>query len=127
MVRSHEFCQCFKSIEDLKLVAHEATRGLQMAPNFNGTLSCCKLKMISGVLLESSAEIAKAADPFEGLINLCGKIAIGRSLSKFSCSQLAGLMGLVITTFSPKLAVPILLKKIAEDMECLKSGMEVVR
>ena len=46
-----------KSIEDLKLVAHEATRGLQMAPNFNGTLSCCKLKMISGVLLESSAEI----------------------------------------------------------------------
>ena len=57
MVRSHEYCQCFKSIEDLKLVAHEATRGLQMAPNFNGTLSCCKLKMISGVLLESSAEI----------------------------------------------------------------------
>ena len=46
-----------KSIEDLKLVAHEATRGLQMAPNFSGTLSCCKLKMISGVLLESSAEI----------------------------------------------------------------------
>ena len=57
MVRSDEYCQCFKSIEDLKLVAHEATRGLQMAPNFNGTLSCCKLKMISGVLLESSAEI----------------------------------------------------------------------
>ena len=74
-----------------------------------------------------SAEIAKAADPFEGLINLCGKIAIGRSLSKFSCTQLAGLLGLVLTTFSPKLAVPILLKRIAEDMECLKSGMEVVR
>ena len=57
MLSSHEILIFLKSIEDLKLVAHEATRGLQMAPNFNGTLSCCKLKMISGVLLESSAEI----------------------------------------------------------------------
>ena len=57
MLSSHENEIFSKSIEDLKLVAHEATRGLQMAPNFNGTLSCCKLKMISGVLLESSAEI----------------------------------------------------------------------
>ena len=57
MLSSHENKIFSKSIEDLKLVAHEATRGLQMAPNFNGTLSCCKLKMISGVLLESSAEI----------------------------------------------------------------------
>ena len=57
MLSSHENRISSKSIEDLKLVAHEATRGLQMAPNFSGTLSCCKLKMISGVLLESSAEI----------------------------------------------------------------------
>ena len=36
---------------------HEATRGLQLAPTFNGALSCCKMKMISGVLLQSSSEI----------------------------------------------------------------------
>ena len=36
---------------------HEATRGLQLAPTFNGALSCCKMKMISGVLLQSASEI----------------------------------------------------------------------
>ena len=62
---SYQYCHFLKSIEDLKLVAHEATRGLQMAPNFNGTLSCCKLKMISGVLLESTAEIDGSFLKFE--------------------------------------------------------------
>ena len=48
------------------------------------------------------SEILKATDPFEALIAICGKVFIGKSLSKFSCSQVAGLMGLVVTTFAPQ-------------------------
>ena len=48
------------------------------------------------------SEILKASDPFEALIAICGKVFIGKSLSKFSCSQVAGLMGLVVTTFAPQ-------------------------
>ena len=76
---------------------------------------------------KTGAEIVKATDPFDGLINICGKIAIGRSLSKFSCSQIAGLMGLFVTTLSPQLAIPLLLKRVTEDLESLKSGLHIVR
>ena len=48
------------------------------------------------------SEILKASDPFEALIAICGKVFIGKSLSKFSCSQIAGIMGLVVTTFAPQ-------------------------
>ena len=42
---------------DLRAVDLEATKGMQMAPTFQGILSCCQLKMISCVLLECATEI----------------------------------------------------------------------
>ena len=69
----------------------------------------------------------KATDPFEALVKVCGKVVIGRSLSKFSASQLAGIMGLMVTTWTPQLTVPLLLKKISDDLECLKTGLHIVR
>mgnify|MGYP006263517651 CR=1 FL=1 len=42
---------------DLRAVDLEATKGIQMAPTFQGILSCCQLKMISCVLLECATEI----------------------------------------------------------------------
>ena len=48
------------------------------------------------------AEILQSSDPFQGMINVLGKACIGKSLSKYSCSQIAGLMGLVVTTFAPQ-------------------------
>ena len=53
---------------------------------------------------KTGAEVIKAGDPFEALITIAGKQTIGFSLSKFNYSQLAGLMGLVVTTFAPQVA-----------------------
>ena len=47
-------------------------------------------------------EILQSSDPFQGMINVFGKTCVGKSLSKYSCSQVAGLMGLVVTTFAPQ-------------------------
>ena len=51
---------------------------------------------------KTGAEVLKSGDPFEALITLAGKQTVGFSLSKFNYSQLAGLMGLVVTTFAPQ-------------------------
>ena len=42
---------------DLKNVDEQATKGIHMAPNFQGILSCCQLKMVSCVLMECATEI----------------------------------------------------------------------
>lgn len=51
---------------------------------------------------KTGVEIVKSGDPFEALITLAGKQSVGFTLSKFNYSQLAGLMGLVVTTFAPQ-------------------------
>lgn len=92
---------------------------------------------------KTGAEVLKSGDPFEALITLAGKQTIGFSLSKFNYSQLAGLMGLVVTTFAPQvvkslysvlvihfvsqITVPLLLKKITEDLKSLNHSMNIVR
>ena len=53
---------------------------------------------------KTGAEIIKSSDPFEALVTIAGKQTVGFSLSKFNYSQLAGLMGLVVTTFAPQVA-----------------------
>ena len=65
----------------------------------------------NGVLKETwktGAELMKSSDPFEALITVAGKQSIGFSLSKFNYSQLAGLMGLVVTTFAPQVVFYII-------------------
>ena len=62
-------------------------------------------KEVKNVIVSSckvGAEILQSSDPFQGMINVLGKACIGKSLSKYSCSQVAGLMGLVVTTFAPQ-------------------------
>lgn len=92
---------------------------------------------------KTGAEMLKSGDPFESLITLAGKQTVGFSLSKFNYSQLAGLMGLVVTTFAPQvlsnfcfilrffvdsqITVPLLLKKITEDLKSLNHSMNIVR
>ena len=71
--------------------------------------------------------MVKSTDPFEALVATVGKHALGYSLSKFSCSQIAGLMGLVVTTFVPQITVPLLMRKILDDLKSLKDSMEIVR
>lgn len=95
-----------------------------------GSASEGQIEDWSGVFKETwktGAEILKSGDPFEVLITVAGKQSIGYSLSKFNYSQLAGLMGLVVTTFAPQISVPLLLKKITEDLKSLNQSMNIVR
>ena len=45
------------AIRELKNVQYESTKGMHMAPDFEGKLRCYQLEMISSVLLESASEI----------------------------------------------------------------------
>ena len=66
-------------------------------------------KDLKDVLLSSckvGAEIMLGSeDPFQSMINVLGKSCIGTSLSKLSCSQVAGIMGLVVTTLAPQVVI----------------------
>ena len=46
-----------KAMEELKSVRYEATKGMHMAPDFEGKLRCYQLEMISSVLLQCASEI----------------------------------------------------------------------
>ena len=76
---------------------------------------------------KDGAEILKSSDPFEALLTVFGKKVIGGYLSSFNCCQIAGISGVVVTTFLPQVSVPLLLKKITDDLKSLKKSLDVVR
>jgi hypothetical protein len=89
----------------------------------------CK-KDLKDALLTSckiGAEIMLGSeDPFQSMINVLGKSCIGTSLSKLSCSQVAGIMGLVVTTFAPQvlsILIHFLLTSFVYKADCT-SGVE---
>ena len=47
-------------------------------------------------------EIATACDPLAAAIAIGGKIGVGLSLSRFSASQCAGIVGLIISSINPQ-------------------------
>ena len=52
--------------------------------------------------IKYGAEIATACDPVAAAIALGGKIGVGASLSKFSASQCAGLIGVIVSSITPQ-------------------------
>ena len=48
------------------------------------------------------AEVANSSDPLEAAIAVGGKTGVGVSLSRFSASQCAGLIGVIVTSISPQ-------------------------
>jgi hypothetical protein len=48
------------------------------------------------------AEVANSSDPLEEAIAVGGKTGVGVSLSRFSASQCAGLIGVIVTSISPQ-------------------------
>lgn len=79
------------------------------------------------MVMKDTAELLKSSDPFEAVLSVFGKKLMGHFLSKFGWSQIAGILGIVVTTFLPQVSVPLLLKKITDDLKSLKKGMDVVR
>ena len=99
-------------------------------------------KTASASILRYGAEVATSCDPLAAAIAIGGKVGVGLSLSRFSASQCAGLVGVIVSSITPQVmliyisyvysnlhqaSVPLLLKKISEDLDYLKKSMDIVR
>ena len=52
--------------------------------------------------MKYGSEIANSCDPLAAAIAVGGKSGIGVSLSRFSASQCAGLIGVIVTSITPQ-------------------------
>ena len=52
--------------------------------------------------IKYGAEVANSSDPLQAAIAVGGKTGVGVSLSRFSASQCAGLIGVIVTSISPQ-------------------------
>jgi hypothetical protein len=48
------------------------------------------------------AEVATACDPLAAAIEVGGKMGVGVSLSRFSASQCAGIVGVIVSSITPQ-------------------------
>ena len=55
-------------------------------------------------VLKYGAEVATACDPLSAAIAIGGKLGVGASLSKFSASQCAGLIGVIVSSITPQVS-----------------------
>ena len=53
------------------------------------------------------AEIASALDPLEAAVSVAGKAGVGLSLSRFSASQCAGIVGVIASSICPQVKLII--------------------
>ena len=47
-------------------------------------------------------EVATSCDPLAAAIAIGGKVGVGVSLSRFSASQCAGLVGVIVSSITPQ-------------------------
>lgn len=52
--------------------------------------------------IKIGAEFANSNDPIAAAVTVCGKTSAGASLSRFSASQCAGLVGVIVASFTPQ-------------------------
>ena len=76
--------------------------------------------------LKNGVDMLNSVDPFETAVNIFGRSVIGSILSELSLSQCSGLIGIILSTFAPETTIPLLLKKITEDLEYLKNSMDLL-
>lgn len=98
------------------------------------------------IALKYGAEFSISNNPLAAAIGITEKAIIGKCLSKFSASQCAGIVGLFVSSISPqvlsiiyipktlsdkrtffKATVPLLLKKISDDLDYLRESLDIVR
>ena len=56
----------------------------------------------SETVLKYGSEVASSCDPLAAAITVGGKAGIGVSLSRFSASQCAGLVGVMVSSITPQ-------------------------
>ena len=76
--------------------------------------------------LKNGVDMLNSVDPFETAMNIFGRSVIGSILSELSLSQCSGLIGIILSTIAPETTIPLLLKKITEDLEYLKNSMDLL-
>ena len=74
---------------------------MQKDVNLKNHMYGLKYKVMESAI-KYGAEIATACDPLAAAIALGGKIGVGASLSKFSASQCAGLIGVIVSSINPQ-------------------------
>jgi hypothetical protein len=57
---------------------------------------------VSEKALKYGLEVASASDPLAAAIAVGGKTGVGVSLSRFSASQCAGLVGVIVSSVTPQ-------------------------
>ena len=103
----------------------------------------CKTTKVAETAIKIGAEFSNSCDPFAAAVAVGGKTGAGASLSRFSASQCAGLVGVIVASFTPQVynfqvktlmcmqifqaSVSLLLKKINDDLEYLKESLDIVR
>ena len=66
--------------------------------------------------IKYGAEVATACDPVAAAIAVGGKIGVGASLSKFSASQCAGLIGVIVSSINPQVIRDIKIDKFSLNL-----------
>ena len=61
-----------------------------------------KTKMKSEAFIKYGQEIASSPDPLATAIEIGGRSGVGLALSRFSASQCAGIVGLMISSINPQ-------------------------
>ena len=96
---------------------NETNLGEKMQKNINFTnnmygLTCKAMESA----IKYGAEVATACDPVAAAIAVGGKIGVGASLSKFSASQCAGLIGVIVSSINPQVIRDIKIDKFSLNL-----------
>ena len=63
-----------------------------------------KATKVAETAIKVGTEFVNSSDPFEAAAKVCGKTSAGASLSRFSASQCAGLIGVIVASFTPQVS-----------------------
>ena len=66
----------------------------------------CKATKVAESAIKYGAEVANSCDPLTSAVVIGSKASAGASLSRFSASQCAGLVGVIVASFTPQVLYP---------------------
>lgn len=79
------------------------------------------------VTFNAGTDILSSGDPFAKALEIFGRRVVANSLSKVLATQCSGVFGIFTSLMPQQTTVPILLKRISEDLEYLKTSLDQLR
>ena len=102
MINFYIYCIPVRQMSDV-LARNRHVLNFEVGKNVNFTNNIYGLTCkATESAIKYGAEVATACDPVAAAIALGGKIGVGASLSKFSASQCAGLIGVIVSSITPQ-------------------------